>query len=131
MQQVLDFLSKAGVFYLATTEADQPRVRPLGFVMESDGKLAFCTGNKKAMYKQLIENPKVEICGYDGQGNTLRLSGEAVFATSDVLQQKALDVMPMLKNIYSVGDGVFEIFYLDKAKAICSNMSGETQELPL
>ncbi len=131
MQQVLDLLNKAGVYYLATAEGDQPRVRPIGFVMECGGKLAFCTGNKKAMCKQLAANPKVEICAYDGQGNMLRICGEAIFATSAETQQKALDVMPALKNLYSVGDGVFEIFYLDKAKAVCSNMSGETQELPL
>ncbi len=131
MQQVLDFLNKAGVYYLATTEGDQPRVRPIGFVMECGGKLAFCTGNKKAMCKQLAWNPKVEICAYDGQGNTLRISGKAVFATSPETQQKALDTMPALANIYSVGDGVFEIFYLDGAKAVCSSMTGETKELPL
>ncbi len=129
MQQVLDFLNKTGVYYLATAEGDQPRVRPIGFVMECGGKLAFCTGNQKAMCKQLAANPKVEICAYDGQGNMLRISGKAVFATTPETQQKALDVMPALKNMYAVGDGVFEIFYLDDAKAVCSSMSGETQEL--
>ena len=47
MKEVLDFLNKVGVYYLATEEGDQPRVRPLGFVMEWQGKLTFCTGNKK------------------------------------------------------------------------------------
>ncbi len=131
MQQVLDFLSKAGVFYLATTDGDQPRVRPLGFVMECGGKLAFCTGNKKPMCKQMAANPKVEICAYDGAGNTLRICGKAVFATTEDTQRKALEVMPNLKNLYSVGDGVFEIFYIDEGKAICSSMSGKAQELPL
>ncbi|MGF6375276.1 putative pyridoxamine 5'-phosphate oxidase family protein [Clostridiales Family XIII bacterium PM5-7] len=131
MKQVLDFLNKAGVHYLATVEGDQPRVRPLGFVMDFDGKLAFCTDNGKNMYKQLIANPKAEICAYDGAGNTLRITGKAVFATTAESQQKALDIMPDLKNIYAVGDGIFEIFYMDEAKAICSSMSGESKELEL
>ncbi len=131
MNQVMNFLSGAGVFYLATTDGDQPHVRPLGFVMESDGKLAFCTGNTKAMCKQLKANPKVEICAYDGQGNTLRIFGEAVFATTNETQRNALDTMPTLSEIYSVGDGNFEIFRLNNAKAVCSNISGETRELPL
>jgi uncharacterized pyridoxamine 5'-phosphate oxidase family protein len=131
VKEVLDFLNKTGVYYLATTEGDQPHVRPIGFVMECGGKLAFCTGNKKAMCKQLAENPKVEICAYDGANNILRICGEAVFATTKETQQQALDVMPALANLYSVGDGVFEIFYLDKAKAVCASMSGETRELPL
>lgn len=127
MKEVLDFLNKVGVYYLATEEGDQPRVRPLGFVMEWQGKLTFCTGNKKNMYKQMVNNPKVEIC--DSDGNTLRICGRAVFATTEAAQAKALEVMPALKNIYSVGDGVFEIFYLDGAKTVLSNMKGESREL--
>lgn len=175
MKQVLDFLNKAGVFYLATTESnrpealpagwrhprvhhrrrrkggcsdaqairqhhmhhwcglegEQPRVRPIGFVMEHEGKLAFCTANDKDMYRQLVANPKVEVCCYDGEGNTLRICGKAVFATTAETQQKALELMPALKTLYSAGDGVFEVYYLDEAKAVCSNVNGEKQELPL
>lgn len=131
MKEVLDFLNKVGVYYLATTDGDQPHVRPIGFVMDCGGKLAFCTSNEKAMCKQLLANPKVEIACYDGEGNTLRICGKAVFATNAETQQKALDTMPALKNMYSVGDGKFEIYYLDDAKAVCANMNGECQELSI
>ena len=30
MKEVLDFIKSCGVYYLATTECDQPRVRPFG-----------------------------------------------------------------------------------------------------
>lgn len=83
------------------------------------------------MCRQLAANPKVEIACYDGEGNTLRICGNAVFATSEETQKRALEVMPSLSGAYSVGDGVFEIYYLDEAKAVCSNMSGESQEIPL
>jgi hypothetical protein len=56
------------------------------------------------------------------------ISGKAVFATSDETQAKALEVMPALKNHYSIGDGLFEIYYLDEAKAVCSNMKGESED---
>ncbi|MCG1025412.1 pyridoxamine 5'-phosphate oxidase family protein [Dehalobacter sp.] len=131
MKEVLDFLHKVGVFYLATTEDDQPHVRPIGFVMDCGGKLTFETCNQKAMCKQLAANPKVEIVCYDGEGNTLRICGKAVFATSDETQARALEVMPALKNQYSVGDGLLEIYYLDDAKAVCSNMRGESRELAI
>ncbi|MDR0433531.1 MAG: pyridoxamine 5'-phosphate oxidase family protein [Gracilibacteraceae bacterium] len=131
MKEVLDFLNKAEVYYLATVEGDQPRVRPIGFVMEWEGKPAFVTGNKKNMYKQLIANPKVEICAYDGKGNTLRLCGRVVFVTSAENQRKALEMLPVLANRYSVGDGVFEVFCLEAAKAVCADMNGVAKELPL
>ncbi len=58
----------------------------------------------KPCIKQLVANPKVEIACYDGKGNTLRICGKAVFATSEETQKKALEVMPSLGDIYSVGD---------------------------
>ena len=131
MKEVLDFLNNAKVFFLATDEGGQPRVRPLGFVMECGGKLAFCTSNEKPMYRQMKANPKVEIAACDSQCNTLRICGKAVFATTPETQKKALEVMPDLGKMYSVGDGKFEIFYIDEGKAVCSSMTGESKELAI
>ncbi len=131
MKEILEFLHKAGVFYLATTDGDQPHVRPMGFVMDYNGKLALCTNNKKAMCKQMVANPKVEISCFDGKGKTLRICGKVAFATNAATQAKALEIMPALKKIYSVGDGVFEIFYLDEAKAVCAGLGGKPQEVAI
>lgn len=131
MKEVLDFLTANKVFYLATTGGDHPHVRPLGFVMNYDGKLIFCTSNQKDMYKQLAANPSVEICCVDAKYNTLRICGKATFCTTKEVQQKALEVMPALGNLYAVGDGKFELFYLDNAQAICQTMSGEKQVLTI
>ncbi|MCC0703837.1 pyridoxamine 5'-phosphate oxidase family protein [Clostridioides sp. ES-S-0049-02] len=130
--KVLEFLNKAGVYYLATVdENNQAHVRPLGFVMEYDGKLTFCTSNQKDMFKQLIFNPKVELCCIDQKLNTLRILGEAVFVTSKETQAKALEIMLSLGQMYSVGDGKFEIFSIDKAKVSCCSMSGKKIDVEL
>lgn len=130
MKQALDFLKEAGVFYLATADQDQPRVRPLGFVMEWDGKLAFCTSNSKNMYKQLAANSKAEICAYNGN-DILRVWGTAAFITSPETQAKALEVMPALGKMYAVGDGKFEIYCLEDAKATISDMMGNCREIAM
>ena len=39
IQKVFDFLQKAGTFYLATVEGDQPRVRPYGAKLLFEGKI--------------------------------------------------------------------------------------------
>lgn len=130
MEQILNFLREAGIYYLATTDENQPHVRPLGFVMEWDGKLAFSTSNKKNMYRQLITNPRVELCAYNGK-NALRIIGRASFVTSPESQKKALETMPMLQKIYSVNDGNFEIFCLEDIKATCSDMLGNAQEISI
>ena len=125
MKEVLDFLTANKIFYLATTCGDKPHVRPLGFVMDCGGKLAFCTSNEKDMCKQLAANPIVEICCVDANYNTLRLTGRAVFCTTAETQRMALEVMPTLAKLYAVADGKFEIFYLEDALAVCQTMSGE------
>lgn len=129
MNEIMDFLSASRVFYLATTEGGQPHVRPMGFVMDHDGKLAFGTSNQKNMYKQLVANPTVEICCVDAKYTTLRICGKAVFCTTAETQRKALEIMPALANMYAVGDGKFEIFYLDNIQAVCQTMSGEKKIL--
>ena len=47
MSKVNDFITEAGVFYLATVDGDQPKVRPLGAHMEMDGKVLFGVGDFK------------------------------------------------------------------------------------
>ena len=51
MKRVLEFLKKANVYYLATVEGDQPRVRPFGTVNEFEGKLYIQTGKIKPTIK--------------------------------------------------------------------------------
>lgn len=128
MKQAFDFLTENKVFYLASNDGGKPHVRPMGFVMEYDGKLAFCTSNQKNMYQQMVANPEIEICCVDGNMNTLRLCGKAVFCTTAESQAKALEAMPTLGGMYAVGDGKFEIFCLEDAKAVCVSMSGEKKE---
>ena len=131
MQEALKFLSDCGIFYLATTEGDQPRVRPLGFVMEYEGKLMFCTNNTKRMYKQMKENPKVEISGALADGSTLRICGKVGFCSTVEAKKKALEVMPSLSKMYSPEDGIFEIFYLDEAIATYQGGKGEKRTVSL
>ena len=39
MKEVYEFLNEAGTFFLATTDGNQPRVRPFGVVNIYDNKL--------------------------------------------------------------------------------------------
>ena len=79
-KEVYDFLAAHRPFYMATVDADTPRVRPMGFIMEHECKIWFGMGTHKNVYKQLRANPKVEIVTTGGpDSDWVRLSGEAVF----------------------------------------------------
>jgi uncharacterized pyridoxamine 5'-phosphate oxidase family protein len=74
MESILPLLE--GVYYLATVEGDQPRVRPFDNATIKDGKLYIGTTSDKAVYKQILDNPKVEIFAMGARG-TIRISAEA------------------------------------------------------
>ena len=120
MNEVYEFLKKCGTYYLATTDGDQPRVRPFGTVDLFEGKLYIQTGKVKDVAKQMKANPKVEISGM-AEGKWIRLAAEAVLDERIEAQTHMLDAYPSLKAMYKPGDGNTEVYYLRNAKAqICS-----------
>lgn len=117
IEKVMDYLNKAGIFYVTTANGDQPKCRPFSFKMEYDGKLYFGAGTFKDVYRQLQVNPNIEICASTGQG-FLRYYGSAVFNHDSQIEQAALEKMPMLKNIYNEQTGKrLGMFYLENATA--------------
>lgn len=120
MNEVYEFLKKCGVYYLATMEGNQPRVRPFGTVDLFDGKIYIQTGRVKKVADQLKENPKVEISGM-AEGKWIRISAKAVLDESIEAQKHMLDAYPSLQAQYQPGDGNTEVYYLKNATAqICS-----------
>ena len=53
LNEVAAFLKECHVFYIATVEGNQPRVRPFDVAEIVDGKLYLTTGRKKDVYKQI------------------------------------------------------------------------------
>lgn len=131
MDEVLAFLKDNPVFYLATVEGNIPKVRPFGFAMNFEGKLYFCTSNQKPVFRQLKANPNFEVCTTSKTNEWLRLKGKAMFNTTRQTKQAALDAMPMLKNMYSVDDSLFELFYIEDAEATFSDMKGGSRTIKL
>lgn len=121
MKEVLDFLKESRVFYVATIEGDQPRVRPFGAVCEFEGKIYLITANCKAVFAELTANPKLEISCMTPDGRWLRLAAEAVRDERFAAKKAMLDANPDLRGMYHEDDGVMEVFYLTHAEAsICS-----------
>ena len=116
MNEVYEFLKEAQVYYLATVEGDQPRVRPFGTVDIFEGKLYIQTGKVKAVSKQIQANPKAEICAFK-DGKWLRVAGTLV--RDDWVEAKAhmLDNYPMLRRMYDENDPNTAVLYFKDAKA--------------
>ena len=126
MSQLNDFLSEAGVFFLATVDGDAAKIRPLGAHIELDGKVIFGVGDFKAVYRQLVANPKVQIAACKPDGIWLRYTGTAVFEDDPKYAQAMLDSMPNLKNIYNDETGnKMMCFHLEDADARLIKVMGE------
>ena len=121
MNEVYEFLKQCNVYYLATLDGDQPRVRPFGTVDIFEGKLYIQTGKVKPVAQQMKANPKVEISAMSPDGRWIRLSAQAVLDENIKAQEHMLEAYPDLKAMYKPGDGNTEVYYLKNAIAqICS-----------
>ena len=123
MKRVYDFLKKAEVYYLATVEGDQPRVRPFGTVNEFEGKLYIQTGKIKPTSRQLAANPKAEICAFK-DGAWIRIACELIEDDRFEAKKSMLDAYPNLRHMYDENDGNTQVFYMKNATASISSFGG-------
>ena len=110
MEEVLNFLRECGIYYLATVEWDQPRVRPFGTVNIFEGKLYIQTGKSKNVSRQIQANPKVELCWFR-DWEWIRVSGELVRDECVEAKKSMLDRYPELRGMYDENDHNTEVLY--------------------
>lgn len=129
MNKTLSLLKRSGVFYLATTEENQPKVRPFGSVAGINGKLYICTNNTKNCFRQILANPRIEISGMIGAEKWFRITGVLKVDSSyevkkEFLRQSSLD-------IYKADDDFFEVLYFEKGKVDIFYFSGKRESYEL
>ena len=122
MNEVYEFLKACGVYYLATAEGDQPRVRPFGTVNIFEGKLYIQTGTVKPCSRQILANPKVELSAFH-QGTWVRIAGELVEDDRIEAKKSMLDAYPNLRGMYDEHDGNTQVFYFRNAVATFSSFT--------
>ena len=128
MEKVYEFIKACKIYYLATIDGDQARVRPFGTIDMFEGKLYIQTGKVKDVSKQIHANPKVEISCFNGE-KWLRLAGTLVEDERVEAKEHMLDSYPDLKAMYSADDGNTEVFYFKDAKATISSFTEAPEEI--
>ena len=111
------FLKKAGTYYLATEENAE--------IFE--GKLYIQTGKVKNVYKQLLANPKAEICAFV-DGEWLRIACELVPDDRVEAKKDMLDKNPSLRGMYSETDDNTIVLYLRNAHATLNAFTHPAEE---
>ena len=122
MERICKFLKDAGVYYLATVEGNQPRVRPFGTAMVYEGRLYIQTGRVKAVSRQLADNPKAEICAFHN-GTWVRITGELIEDDRVEARKAMLDAYPELRRMYDENDGNTQVLYFKSGTAVFSSFT--------
>ena len=122
MQEVYEFLKKCGHYYIATTDGDQPKVRPFGTVNIFEDKLYIQTGKVKDVSKQMMKNPKIGICAFNGD-EWIRIEATVVEDDRVEAKQSMLDAYPNLKDRYSAADDNNQVLYLEDAIATIASFT--------
>ncbi|MCL2485277.1 MAG: pyridoxamine 5'-phosphate oxidase family protein [Endomicrobia bacterium] len=140
--EIFKVLNENPVFFLATSENDQPRVRGMMLFKADEKGIVFHTGAYKDLYTQLKNNPKAELCFFDMKNNVqIRVSG-ALEETNDsslkeeILAHPSREFLRQMRQMAGAEnfDKTFAVFALKNAKAVVwtfqTNLQPKT-EIPL
>ena len=129
-ERVCAFLDEAQVYYLATLEGDQPRVRPFGTALVYEDKLYIQTGKVKPVSKQLAANPKAEVCAFHN-GQWVRISGKLLNDERREVKVAMLEKYPNLKRMYDPDDGNTQVLYFADAEATFASFTAAPETVTL
>ena len=133
MKSALEFLKANPVFHIATVDGNKGRVRPFGFKMKRNNTLYLCTGKAKDVYKQMVQNPVIEISCMGSEGTWLRIRGRITSDDSREAKAQVFEEAPDLLNIYKKGadDENFVTLYFTEAVATLYSFTEAPKTLPL
>ena len=100
LQKALDFLREHNEIAFATCKGDFPKVRIFQIMIQEGTVLYFATSAQKAVWKELQENPNVELLAYADQ-ISVRCAGTVNMNVPDNIRQWIYDHNDVLSRLYS------------------------------
>jgi len=87
--EIFKYLNDCKIFFLATAEGDTPHLRGLFLHKADETGIYFTTAKFRDLYKQLKENPKVELC-FTQEKSSIRVSGRVIELDDDIDLKKEI-----------------------------------------
>lgn len=123
-KEILEFITKNPIAFLATEEGKKPHVRAMGTYSADENGIIFAMQNDKDVYKQCVSNPETEICYYS-DGLMVRVSGQLLLATDMELKKEVVEKRPFYKpGIEKNGWDYVGVFKVANARATILDMKG-------
>ena len=106
------FIRECGYFFLATSVADCPRLRPFGMIYSDKETLYIVTDKRKSVYSDLKQNARVELAAFNPVTRKwIRIRGNASEDDTCVSQEMALSAYPSLRQKYPGEQETFLAIY--------------------
>lgn len=116
------FIRECGYFFLATSVADCPRLRPFGMIFSDNEMLYIITDKQKSVYSDLKQNAKVELASFNPiTRKWMRISGNVSENDTCVSHELALSAYPSLRQKYPGEQEVFLAIYQVHIEAVSIN----------
>ena len=107
-EEVIDLIRDAGYCFLATTEGQQPRVRPMAPYLSEDNELLVGLLGRSRSIAQVKENPLVELCYVDRKLWFCRVTGNATISEDMEKKETLWNNVPNLRQYFgSIDDPNF------------------------
>ena len=103
LQKALDFLREHNEIAFATCEGNLPKIRVFQIMKQEGVKLYFATSPMKAVHRQLLQNPNVEILA-SADKVSVRCAGMVHFDIPDDVKRWIFDNNAVLPRLYSSYD---------------------------
>jgi uncharacterized pyridoxamine 5'-phosphate oxidase family protein len=125
-KEILDFITKNPIGFLATADGKTPHVRAFGLYKADENGIIYFTQKVKDVYKQMVKNPEIEVC-YWANGIQIRVAGKVKPVEDMAVKQDVIAKAPFLKpQIDANGWDYLKLFIL-KGKATVLDMSKGSQ----
>jgi pyridoxamine 5'-phosphate oxidase len=116
-KEILDFITKNPVAYMATVDGNKPHVRAMGTYRADENGIIFSMQSPKDVYKQLVKNPEVELC-YFVNSIQVRVSGRMKQLTEMALKKEIVEKRAFYKpGVEKDGWDYVGVFILKHGKA--------------
>ncbi|MBE6730752.1 MAG: helix-turn-helix domain-containing protein [Ruminococcaceae bacterium] len=95
------FIKECGYFFIATVKENKPRLRPFGMIYSNEKGLYIATDKQKNAYKEIKENPFVEVGSYNlATRKWIRISAEAEEENSIAVHEEMINAYSVIKAKY-------------------------------
>ncbi len=101
MKDACKFIRECGYFFLATCVDKQPKLRPMGMIYGNDEALFIATDKRKNVYRELVDNPQVELASYSlSNRKWIRITGKMQVDSSVKIKEEMAEMYPMIRQEY-------------------------------